>query len=135
VLGGIYKLTAAPQGAAGSASDVMPIAKKQIHMNDLLRTLSRFGVPLNWPAAHPRKSLHAQRLLHAVSDDDRPHLTHALYRAYWRENVDISDLSVLSEIVSKTGINLIHPLETIITQGDKCTCCCYCIIEMLNLFL
>jgi 2-hydroxychromene-2-carboxylate isomerase len=71
LLGGIYKLTAAPQGKDGSASDVMPAAKKRAHTQDLKRTIHKYQVPIRWHPKHPIKSLSALRLLHALPVEQR----------------------------------------------------------------
>src|SRR5437016_1689983 len=51
LLGGLYKLDAAPQGKDGSASAVMPVPKKLHSGLDLQRQAARFHVPLHF---HPQ---------------------------------------------------------------------------------
>ncbi|KAI9317370.1 thioredoxin-like protein [Zopfochytrium polystomum] len=105
LLGGIYKATAAPQGKDGSATDVMPLNKRAIHTQELVNTLDRFQVPLQWHPNHPLRSINAGRLLHAVVDNaDRRRLTHRLYKAYWVENLNVSDPQVLLSLVSEVGL-------------------------------
>lgn len=43
LLGAIYRATAAPQGAAGSASDVFNPTKKLVTAESMQRTLKRYG--------------------------------------------------------------------------------------------
>ena len=46
--------------------------------------MTRSGIAWQMPAAHPRKTLAAQRLLAATPDLQRPQLTHQLFKAYWQ---------------------------------------------------
>jgi len=101
LLGGVYEATKAPQGKDGSASDVMPANKKALSARDLQLQLKRFGVPLNWHPQHPVKSVDALRLLIAVPDAHRPALSHALFKAYWVDNKDVSDRAVLLDIAAR----------------------------------
>lgn len=103
LLGAIYRATSAPQGAAGSASDVFNPTKKAVTSRAFQRTVQRFNVPYSEPPRHPIKTTAPLRLLYSVSDNDRPRLTHALFRAYWFEHKDVSDKSVLAEIASRAG--------------------------------
>ncbi|KAI8617558.1 DSBA-like thioredoxin domain-containing protein [Chytriomyces sp. MP71] len=100
LLGGIYALTAAPQGKAGSATDAMNVSKAKVMRRDFQRTVQRANINLNWHPLHPVKSLNAMRLLAAVTDRQvRSRLAMALFRAYWVDNLDISDTKVLLTIV------------------------------------
>ncbi|KAJ4375786.1 hypothetical protein N0V83_001063 [Neocucurbitaria cava] len=110
LLGAIYRATSAPQGAGGSASDVFNPAKKAVTGVSMQRTLKRYGIKFNPPPQHPRKTVNALRLLYCVADDgggeesERAVLTDALFRAYWVQGRDVSDASVLLEIVKQSGI-------------------------------
>ncbi len=63
LLGGLYAATKAPQGKDGSASDVMPAAKKALFQQDLVREAERGAVTLNWNPKHPCRSVNALRLV------------------------------------------------------------------------
>ncbi|KAI8847444.1 thioredoxin-like protein [Chytridium lagenaria] len=102
LLGGIYNLSKAPQGKHGSATDVMALNKKNAHVRDMARTVERSGVTLNWNTKHPVRSVNALRLLYALEQPERRMLTHALYQAYWVNNQDLSDPTVLLTIASST---------------------------------
>ncbi|OQV08350.1 DSBA-like thioredoxin domain-containing protein [Cladophialophora immunda] len=104
LLGAIYRETAAPQGAAGSASDVFNPTKKRLTSRAMRRTLQRLGVEIAWPSVHPRSPVLALRLLHHVPAAQRPALTHALFRAYWVDDRDITDKAVLLDVARRSGI-------------------------------
>jgi len=104
LLGAIYRATAAPQGAAGSASDVFNSTKKAVTAQSMKRTLRRYGVAYDPPPQHPRKTVNALRLLYAVDGEDRVALTKRLYQAYWVEGRDVSDDEELLKILKETGI-------------------------------
>ncbi|GBG27152.1 Glutathione S-transferase kappa 1 [Hondaea fermentalgiana] len=106
LLGGLYELSQAPQGKKGSATDAMPANKRQLLDQDLQRELKRCGIPFKRNDKHPVRSLDAQRLLCAVEDaGTRVALAHALFRAYWVENKDVSQQDVLASIAQHHGIN------------------------------
>lgn len=104
LLGAIYRATAAPQGAAGSASDVFNSTKKAVTAQSIKRTLRRYGIVNNPPPKHPRKTVNALRLLYAVDGNERVLLTKKLYQAYWVEGRDVSDDEVLLDIVKESRI-------------------------------
>jgi 2-hydroxychromene-2-carboxylate isomerase len=117
LLGAIYRATDAPQGAAGSASDVFNPTKKVVSAQTFLRTLKRFHIPHNQPPVHPLKTTSPLRLLYHVNESQRPQLTHALFRAYWVEGKDVSSKAVLQEIVQKSGISGAQDLLQAIEKG------------------
>ncbi|EMD92940.1 hypothetical protein COCC4DRAFT_169992 [Bipolaris maydis ATCC 48331] len=106
LLGAIYRATAAPQGAGGSASDVFNSTKKSVTATGMQRTLSRYQIPYHPPPKHPRKTVNALRMLYCVPEQDkRRQLTDRLFRAYWVEGRDVNDDAVLLEIAREAGIH------------------------------
>ncbi|KAF2107276.1 DSBA-like thioredoxin domain-containing protein [Lophiotrema nucula] len=105
LLGAIYRATSAPQGAAGSASDVFNPTKRAVTARSMQRTLKRYNITYNPPPQHPRKTVNALRLLHALDGTDRVELTKRLFEAYWVEGRDVSDDQVLLRIVKESGIS------------------------------
>jgi 2-hydroxychromene-2-carboxylate isomerase len=105
LLGAIYRATSAPQGAAGSASDVFNPTKRHVAQQSMSRTLKRYKIKYNPPPQHPRKSVNALRLLYCVPDGpERRKLTDAFFEAYWVTGRDVSDSAVLLEIARESGI-------------------------------
>eukprot|EP01102_Stenamoeba_stenopodia_P016752 TRINITY_DN5885_c0_g1_i2.p1 TRINITY_DN5885_c0_g1~~TRINITY_DN5885_c0_g1_i2.p1 ORF type:complete len:441 (+),score=66.43 TRINITY_DN5885_c0_g1_i2:45-1325(+) len=104
LLGGIYQLTQAPQGKAGSATNVMNDQKRMVVAKDLRYVLERNNILLNYHPRHPIRSVEALRLLLSVSDEDRPLLTRILYEAYWVDNLDIDDTDFLLATAERNGI-------------------------------
>lgn len=105
LLGAIYRATAAPQGAAGSASDVFNAAKKNVTSHAMQRTLDRYHISYSPPPQHPRKTVNALRMLYSVADQaTRKALTHNLFRAYWVQGRDVNDNAVLLQIARESGI-------------------------------
>ncbi|KAJ4992975.1 dsba family oxidoreductase [Stagonosporopsis vannaccii] len=106
LLGAIYRATAAPQGAAGSASDVFNPTKKAVTAQSMQRTLKRYKIQYNPPPQHPRKSVNALRLLYCIPDgSQRRILTKKLFAAYWAENQDVTDIEVLLKIARECGLS------------------------------
>lgn len=112
LLGAIYRATSAPQGAAGSASDVFNSTKKNVTAQSMKRTLKRYKIAYNPPVQHPRKSVDALRLLYCVPDmggkdgakSERRVLSEAFFRAYWVDNVDVTNREELLRIARESGI-------------------------------
>lgn len=106
LLGGLYRNSAAPQGKDGSATKVMSPAKRQVVASDLALQAARFGVRLSFNERHPIKTLNAMRLLTYASEERRPALAAALYRAYWVKGEDVSDERVLDGYARAAGLDL-----------------------------
>jgi 2-hydroxychromene-2-carboxylate isomerase len=104
LLGAIYRATSAPQGAAGSASDVFNPTKRAVGQASMARTLKRYKIPYNPPAAHPMKSVDALRLLYCVHGEERGVLAEGLFAAYWVTGRDITSKKVLLAIARECGI-------------------------------
>lgn len=83
----------------GSASDLNNPTKQQVTSAAFQRTIRRHGIPHNQPYRHPMKTVAALRLLYFVHESARIMLTHALYRAYWVDEKDITSKETLIEAV------------------------------------
>ncbi len=100
LLGGLFKSQGAPQVPATTWA----ASKQLLGLKDTLRMADRLGVPLNFPLAHPRRTVGAMRLCVAADDATRPALSLALFRAYWVEGRDVGDPAVLAEIAVAHGL-------------------------------
>jgi 2-hydroxychromene-2-carboxylate isomerase len=101
LLGGVFRAIGAPDVPAAS----MPPAKVRLGRLDLARYAALEGVPLVVPPQHPRRTVEAMRLCHAVGGAERIRLTHALYRAYFAEGRDVADRGVLAEVARACGLD------------------------------
>ncbi|KXT11651.1 hypothetical protein AC579_7039 [Pseudocercospora musae] len=123
LLGAIYRATNAPQGAAGSASDIFNPTKKSVTSRAFQRTIKRHGIPYNEPPRHPHKTTAALRLLYFVAENDRPALTHALYRAYWVEGRNVGERETLLRAVREAKISnlgsIVHAIHSGEFEGEK----------------
>ena len=102
LLGGLFKALDAPP-----APGLLPY-KKPYLFKDLDRLARFHGVPFNTPSEFPRLTVKPLRALLSLPKEDLPEAVHQLYRAYWVEDRDISDASVLADLlgaeaVEKTG--------------------------------
>jgi 2-hydroxychromene-2-carboxylate isomerase len=93
LLGGVFRAI----GQADVPARAMPPAKQHLNLLDMKRYAAFYGVPLQLHPRHPLRTVEAMRLLHTVDGEARVRLTHALYRAHFAENRDISDRAILSE--------------------------------------
>lgn len=111
LLGAIYRATEAPQGAKGSASDVFNPTKRAIGVKSMSRTIRRYQIAYDPPPQHPRKTVNALRLLHALQGKDRIVLTKLLFKAYWVDGRDVSNDEELLAIVRESGIESVHKIS------------------------
>ena len=101
LLGGVFRAIGVPDVPARKE----PAAKVRLGHLDLLRWADHLGVPLTMHPQHPRRTVEAMRLLHAVDGAERVRLTHALYRAYFVDNRDLADRAVLAGVCRETGLD------------------------------
>jgi 2-hydroxychromene-2-carboxylate isomerase len=107
LLGGLYKLDNAAQGASGSATDIMSDRRRAYNLMDLTRQASRFNVEVKMPNNHPQKTLATQRILASVEDETlRRKVTHRLYDYYWKEQGDMTSLEKLQTVLKPFQIDV-----------------------------
>lgn len=95
LLGGVF--------AAVGGAPRMPVAKAAWLLQDPERCAAELGVPLNRPAAHPRRTVNALRATLARGSD--PAVIHAFFRAYWVEGRAIEDEAVVREIAGDVDLD------------------------------
>lgn len=119
LLGAIYRATSAPQGAAGSASDVFNATKKAVSSRAFQRTIKRHGIEHKEPLRHPQKTTGALRLLYCIDDQAaRAKLTRALFRAYWVEGKDVSSKATLINTLYAASIPGAMALIKMVEDGS-----------------
>lgn len=92
LIGGVFK----------ASNNIMPAAnplKGQYMFKDLKRLFAYYNEPFRFPSRFPMNSLHAMRCVTALPAADRPAASLKLFRAYWGEDRDLTDLAVLSELL------------------------------------
>ena len=82
---------------------VMPEAKRQYVLKDMMRWAEFRGVPLNFPSGFPLRTVKPLRLVLAAGDDKAPTLIHRLMRACWVENQNPDDEGVLVQCIEDVG--------------------------------
>src|SRR5688572_14042903 len=86
LLGGVFRSIGQDDVPATSWSP----ARQRLNELDIVRSAEHAGVPLERPAAHPRRTVDVMRLLVAAPDRFVRPLAAAFFRAYWVEGKDVS---------------------------------------------
>lgn len=91
-LGGVFKAT-------GNKPPLTVPAKGQYMVKDLKRLFDYYGARYQFPAVFPANSLTAMRALAGAPAADVQALALGLFDAYWGQGRDISDATVLAELL------------------------------------
>lgn len=95
-------------------------AKREYTIRDTYRLCRKLGLPIEGPPAHPFLSLLPLRLCMALeSEKDRQKMAGLLLKACWGEGRDITDLSVLQELVLQSGVPTQGLIERVQSQPVK----------------
>lgn len=101
LLGGLFRAI----GTANVPLFTMPEAKQRHAGADMRRWAAHWGVPFSFPSRFPMNTVKALRLVLAAEPASRPRLTDAIFHAYWAEDRDISDPSVLVRVATRAGLD------------------------------
>lgn len=99
LLGALFKSIGTPNVPLHA----MPPAKSRLTTTDLYRWADHLGVPLKFASRFPMNTVKPLRLVLAAPEDKKASLIHAIYRAYWVLDRDISSDDVLTDIVTSEG--------------------------------
>jgi len=94
--------------STGNAPPISVPARAVYMMQDLARSSRFFEVPLRLPTGFPGNTIAAMRVLTLVAEEQpRLHedLARALWRSYWADDVDITDLAVLKATCAAVGLD------------------------------
>jgi len=101
LLGGVLK-------AVGTSDNAMnQMSRPRLHHNwlDMHRWADWFEVPLEMPAAHPRRTVLAMRAVLAAGEAARVPARRALFEAYWVRGEDVADPTVVTRVLDGAGLD------------------------------
>ncbi|MCA9583818.1 MAG: 2-hydroxychromene-2-carboxylate isomerase [Myxococcales bacterium] len=104
LLGGLFRTLGTPDVPLATWSE----AKQKHTYADLHRWAQYWDVPFRFPTRFPVHSLAAMRMYLALPTAAREHYRDATFRAYWAEDRDIADASVLTEL-ARAAIAAVTP--------------------------
>ena len=94
--------------AAELKSPVSYPLKREYSMRDFARSARYHGVPFTFPAKFPLSTVSAARAyywLHGQDCAKARQFARAVFRAYWVDGRDISDLAVVQEVAAGLGVD------------------------------
>lgn len=107
LLGGLLKATRPDQDSMFTTR--LSPNKAQHNRLDVIRWADVRGVPFRWHPNHPVRSLTVMRALVQLANADGvitdPAPIHALYRAMWADNRDLSHEDVLIDVLNTCGLD------------------------------
>lgn len=116
LLGGVFKAT-------GNAMPARIPAKAKWMLGDLTRWSRYYGIPFRMPSRFPLVTLRTQRALAAaerlVGSAAVPAFAHALFRAYWAEDQDVTTDAAIGEAAAGAGLDAAAILAAIDAPETK----------------
>lgn len=113
-------LLAALLNACGTKGPAEVPSKRAYVFRDVMRQAKRLGLPFCGPPMHPFNPLAALRVICAIEGDAQQlTLTRHLLAAVWRKGVDISDTTVLQEILVSSGFDACALISKAATEEVK----------------
>ena len=89
---------------------VQPEVKQAHNHVDMQRWAEYFNIPFRWPTRFPMNTVKALRI--CLQLDAPAAFIHRVYRAYWAEDQDISNPSVLAAILSELELSPVLVSQT-----------------------
>jgi 2-hydroxychromene-2-carboxylate isomerase len=110
-LGGLFKLLNAPQ-----TPGMLTPEKAANSSRDLVRWSEKHQIPFRFPSRFPMNTLKALRIAMLLPELGIDHAAYAktMFEAYWVDDADLADSSVLAKLISGLGKNG----EEIVTLAD-----------------
>ena len=100
LLGGVLQSVGSPT----VPMNAMPPSKARHNLLDMQRWADLWKVPFKFPNGHPRRSVHCMRTILA-SGDAGVDVMHALYKAYWVDELDVAQPDVVGQALNDAGLN------------------------------
>jgi 2-hydroxychromene-2-carboxylate isomerase len=101
LLGALFKALGGPDVPLFT----MPPPKQRHARDDMFRWADFYGVPLRFPTRFPMNTVKGLRMILQLPEEQRAPLIHAIYRAYWADDRDINDDTVLTELAVGVGLD------------------------------
>lgn len=113
LLGGVFKAT-------GNQSPIMVPAKGKWLGGDLDRFARRYGVAFEFPKSFPVNTLHLMRgAVVAEEEGNLAPYTEAVFHAMWVDGKDMTEPSVIAEVLSAAGLDAAQVFERVQEQAIK----------------
>jgi 2-hydroxychromene-2-carboxylate isomerase len=100
LLGGLFRAIGTPDVPMLA----FPESKQRHNLADLYRWAAHWGVPFRFPSHFPTRSVRAMRVYLALPEERRASYRDAVFRAFWAEDRDITDDSVLAACIDDAAI-------------------------------
>jgi 2-hydroxychromene-2-carboxylate isomerase len=114
LLGGVMRAVGAPS----NPNAIMPEEKRQRVVQDACRAVARQGRDLQWPEAHPMRTVSAMRLILGTQPSAQRAVALELYEAYWLHGRDITSPAVLEAIGGRHGVDVAAVLNDPIIKAQ-----------------
>lgn len=108
LLGGLFRSI----GQAEAPLETFSPAKQKHAYEDLRRWGARYDVPFHFPSKFPILTVKALRCWLALPDTERASFRERTFHAYWAEGRDISDDTVLGELLGARAPEVMAAIQT-----------------------
>lgn len=108
LLGGLFRLI----GQVDVPFAHFPPAKQKYYLQDMQRWADYWGVPFKFPSRFPMNTVKALRVYISLPEERRRAFREATFRAYWVEDKDISDDTVLRDLIGPDADTVLERSRT-----------------------